>query len=65
MCERRFNAQVGSGFLRVKSGMTVIVTDMDGAWRMADVSRVDGGSRNSRIPTMFHVAVADRRHQMG
>ena len=25
-------------FLHVKSGMTVIVTDTDGAWRMADVS---------------------------
>ena len=37
----------------------MIVTDMDGAWRMADVIPVDGGSRNSRIPTMFHVAVAD------
>ena len=24
-------------FLRVKSGMTVIVTDTDGVWRMADV----------------------------
>ena len=24
-------------FLHVKSGMTVIVTDTDGAWRMADV----------------------------
>ena len=45
--------------MRVKSGMTVFVTDTDGAWRMADVIRVDGGSRNSRIPTMFHVAVAD------
>ena len=39
--------------------MTVIVTDTDGAWRMAYVIRVDGGSRNSRIPTMFRVAVAD------
>ena len=37
----------------------MIVTDTDGAWRMADVIPVDGGSRNSRIPTMFHVAVAD------
>ena len=39
--------------------MTVIVTDTDWAWRMADVIRVDGGSRNSRIPPLFHVAVAD------
>ena len=52
-------------FLHVKSGMTVIVTDTDGAWRMADVIRVDGGSRNSRIPTLFHVAVADTPSSTG
>ena len=39
--------------------MTVIVIDTDGAWRMADVIRVDGGSRSSRILTLDHVAVAD------
>ena len=39
--------------------MTVIDTDTYGAWRMADVIRVDGGSRNSRIPTLFHVAAVD------
>ena len=33
-------------FLRVKAGMTVIVTDTEGAWRMADVIWVDGGARN-------------------
>ena len=38
-------------FLHVKSGMTVIVTDTDGAWRMADVIWVDGGARNPKIPT--------------
>ena len=48
-----------SVFLHVKSGMTVIVTGTDGAWRMADLIRVDGGSRNSRIPTLFHVADVD------
>ena len=46
-------------FLRVKSGMTEIVTGADGAWRMADVIRVDGGARNPRPPTLFHVAVID------
>ena len=46
-------------FLRVKSGMTVIVTDMDGAWCMADVIRVDGGARNPKIPTLFQVADVD------
>ena len=33
-------------FLHVKSGMTVIVTDTDGAWRMADVIWVDTGVSN-------------------
>ena len=43
-------------FLHVKSGMTVIVTDTDGAWRMADVIWVDGGAK---IPTLFQVADVD------
>ena len=46
-------------FLHVKSGMTVIVADMDGAWRMAVVIRVDGGARNPKIPTLFQVADVD------
>ena len=46
-------------FLRVKSGMTVIVTDTDGAWRMADVIWVDGGARNPKTPTLFQVADFD------
>ena len=36
--------------------MTVIVIDTDGAWRMADVIRVDGGARNPKIPALFQVA---------
>ena len=47
------------GFLHGKSGMTVIVTDTDGAWRMADVIWVDGGARNPKIPTLFQVADVD------
>ena len=43
----------------VKSGMTVIVTDTDGAWRMADVIWVDGGARNPKVPTLFQVADVD------
>ena len=39
--------------------MTVIVTDTDGAWRMADVIRVDGASRISRIPALVRVADVD------
>ena len=46
-------------FLRVKSGMTLIVTDTDGAWRMADVSCVDGGARNPKTPTLFQLADVD------
>ena len=33
-------------FLHVKAGMTVIVTDTEGAWRMADVIWVDTGVIN-------------------
>ena len=40
-------------FLHVKSGMTVIVTDTDGVWRMADVIWVDGGARNSKTRRCF------------
>ena len=46
-------------FLHVKSGMTVIVTDRDGVWRMADVIWIDGGPRNPKIPTLFQVADVD------
>lgn len=46
-------------FLHVKLGMTVIVTDTDGAWRMADVIWVDGGARNPKTPTLLQVADVD------
>ena len=46
-------------FLHVKAGMTVIVTDTDGTWRMADVIWVDGGARNPKVPTLFQVADVD------
>ena len=46
-------------FLNVKAGMTVIVTDTDGALRMADVVWVDGGARNPKVPTLFQVADVD------
>ena len=35
-------------FLHVKPGMTVIVTDTEVAWRMADVIWLDGGARNPK-----------------
>ena len=48
-------------FLHVKAGMTVIVTDTDGAWRMADVIWVDGGARNPKVPTLLQVVDVDNR----
>ena len=49
----------GPVFLQVRPGMTVIVTDTEGAWRMADVIWVDGGARNPKAPTLFQVADVD------
>tara|TARA_Y100000813_G_C23829899_1_gene197041 strand:+ start:209 stop:457 length:249 start_codon:yes stop_codon:yes gene_type:complete len=49
----------GPVFLHVKAGMTVVVIDTDGAWRMADVIWVDGGARNPKVPTLFQVADVD------
>ena len=46
-------------FLHVKAGMTVIVADTVGAWRMADVIWVDCGARNPKVPTLFQVADVD------
>ncbi|WP_156915549.1 DUF3104 domain-containing protein [Synechococcus sp. WH 8109] len=42
--------------MHIKPGMTAIVTDPEGAWRMADVIWVDGGARNPKTPTLFQVA---------
>ena len=39
--------------------MTVIATDTEGTWRMADVIWVDGGARNPKVPTLFQVADVD------
>ena len=39
--------------------MTVIVTDTDGAWRMADVIWVDGRARNPQGSTLFQGADVD------
>ena len=46
-------------FLHVKAGITVIATDTEGAWRMADVIWVDGGARNPKVPKLFQVADVD------
>lgn len=45
--------------LHVKPGMTVIVTDTEGAWRIADVTWGNGGARNPKVPTLFQVADVD------
>ena len=45
-------------FLHVRACMIVIVED-GGDWRMADVSLVDGGARNPKVPTLFQVADVD------
>ena len=39
--------------------MTVIVTDTDGAWRMANVIWGDGGARKLKIPTLLLVTSVD------
>ena len=46
-------------FLHVKARMTVIFTDTDGAWLMADVIWVDGGARKPKVPMLFQVADVD------
>ena len=45
-------------FVHFKAGMTVIVED-GSDWRMADVIWVDGGARNTKVPTLFQVADVD------
>ena len=53
-------------FLHVRPGMTVIVTDTEGAWRMADVIWVDGGARNPKPPhAVSGGRRGHRRHQLG
>ena len=42
-------------FLHVKAGMTVIVGE-NGDWWMGDVLFVEGGARNTKVPTLFQVA---------
>ena len=39
--------------------MTVIVTDTEGAWCVADVIWVDGGAKNPKVPPFFQVADVD------
>ncbi len=46
-------------FLHVKPGMAAILTDTEGAWRMADLNWADGGARSPKVPTLFQVADVD------
>ena len=55
---RRFAPQSDPVFLHVRPGMTVIVDDGKD-WRMADVTWVDGGARNPKVPTLFQVPDVD------
>ena len=45
--------------MHVKRGNAMVITNSDGAWRMADVIWVDGGARNPKVPTLFQVADVD------
>ena len=45
-------------FLHVKAGMTVIVEENGDCW-MGDVVFVEGGARNTKVPTLFQVANVD------
>ena len=47
-------------FLHVKPGMNLIITDTEGAWRMADLISVDGGVGNPKVPTLFQAADVDK-----
>ena len=46
-------------FLHLTPGMTVTVTDKEGAWWMADEIWVGGGARNPKVPTLFQVTDVD------
>ena len=43
-------------FLQVKAGRTVIVTYTDSAWRIAEMSWVDSGTRNDKTLTVVQLA---------
>ena len=45
-------------FLSAKAGMTAVVSDGDDWW-MGDILHVDGGARDSKIPTLFQIADVD------
>ena len=44
--------------MHVTAGITVIVED-GSDWWMADVIWVDGGARNTKVPTLFQMADVD------
>ena len=46
-------------FNHVKAGMSVIITNTDGSWRMADVIHVIGSATSPKVPVFFQVTYVD------
>ena len=46
-------------FLHVKAGMSVIIKNTDGTWRMADVTQVIGSAKSPKVPVFFQVTYVD------
>lgn len=46
-------------FLRVKSGMTVIIKNTDGSWRMADVVNVIKSAKSPKVPKYIQLTYVD------
>ena len=46
-------------FLHVKAGMTVIIKNTDGTWRMADVVNIIGSAKNPKVPKFFQITYVD------
>ena len=46
-------------FHHVKAGMSLIIKNTDGTWRMADLVNVIGSAKNPKIPKFFQVIYVD------
>ena len=46
-------------FHHVKAGMSVIIKNTDGTWRMADVTQVIGSAKSPKVPVFFQVTYVD------
>ena len=49
----------GPIFLRVQEGLSVVITDTDGNWRMADVIQAIGSADTSKVPFFLQVTYVD------